>query len=119
MKPLSIFLALSSTLFLAACANPPLSGAGAAPQPKVDEHAAHQAAAAATPASPAASSHMQHPMQDHMKSMQSMREKMMAARTPAERQQMAFHARQCFERRFTAEAMAISLTNTVAEAVNT
>ena len=88
MKPLSIFLALSSTLFLAACANPPLSGAGAAPQPKVDEHAAHQAAAAATPASPAASSHMQHPMQDHMKSMQAMREKMMAAKTPAERQHM-------------------------------
>lgn len=41
------------------------------------------------------------------------------ALSAAEREQMACRARQCFERRFTAEAMAVSLTNTVAEAIQT
>lgn len=39
------------------------------------------------------------------------------ALSTSEREQMAHHARRCFERRFTAEAMATSLTDTVAEAI--
>lgn len=45
---------------------------------KADEHAAHQAAAAPSGAPSA--------MHDHMKAMQAMRDKMMNAKTPAERQ---------------------------------
>ncbi|WP_439608481.1 hypothetical protein [Hydrogenophaga sp.] len=80
MKPLYTILALATAALLTACANPPHRGAGPLSAAKADEHAAHQAAAAASPAAPP------HAMQERMKSMQAMRDKMMNARTPAERQ---------------------------------
>ena len=80
MKPLYTILALATAALLTACANPPHRGPGPLSAAKADEHAAHQAAAAASPAAPP------HAMQERMKNMQAMRDKMMNARTPAERQ---------------------------------
>ena len=78
MKTIHTILALSTTVLLTACANPGAPGAGLVSAAKADEHAAHQAAAASS-AAPSA-------MHDHMKAMQAMRDKMMNAKTPSERQ---------------------------------
>ncbi|MDO9201993.1 MAG: hypothetical protein U1E12_09725 [Hydrogenophaga sp.] len=78
MKTIHTFLMLSTAVFLTACANPNAPGAGPMSAAKVDEHAAHQAASAPSGAPSA--------MHDHMKKMQVMRDKMMNAKTPAERQ---------------------------------
>ena len=80
MKPLYTILALATAALLTACANPTHRGPGPLSVAKADEHAAHQAAAAASPAAPP------HAMQERMKNMQAMRDRMMNARTPAERQ---------------------------------
>ena len=79
MKPLYTILALATAALLTACANPPHRGPGPLSAAKADEHAAHQAAAASPAAPP-------HAMQERMKNMQAMRDRMMNARTPAERQ---------------------------------
>jgi hypothetical protein len=78
MKTIHTFLMLSTAVLLTACANPNAPGAGPMSAAKADEHAAHQAAAASSGAPTA--------MHDHMKAMQAMRDKMMNAKTPAERQ---------------------------------
>ena len=78
MKTIYTILTLSTAALLTACANPNAPGAGPMSAAKADEHAAHQAAAVSS-AAPAA-------MHDHMKDMQAMRDKMMNAKTPAERQ---------------------------------
>lgn len=78
MKPLYTILALATAAFLTACASQTTPGAGPLSAAKADEHAAHQAAAASPTAPPA--------MHERMKNMQAMRDKMMNARTPAERQ---------------------------------
>ncbi|MBT9463452.1 MAG: hypothetical protein IV113_05420 [Hydrogenophaga sp.] len=69
---------MSTAFLLTACANPSAPGAGATSTAKADEHNAHQAAAASSTA-PAA-------MQNRMRDMQAMHDKMMNAKTPAERQ---------------------------------
>jgi hypothetical protein len=78
MKTIHTIFALSTVVLLTACANPSAPGLGPLSVAKADEHAAHQAAAASS-AAPAA-------MHDRMKDMQAMRDKMMNAKTPAERQ---------------------------------
>lgn len=78
MKTIHTLLALSTAILLTACANPNAPGAGPMSMANADQHAAHRAAAASSGA-PAA-------MPDHMKAMQAMRDKMMNAKTPAERQ---------------------------------
>jgi hypothetical protein len=78
MKTIHTFLTLSTAVLLTACANPNAPGAGLMSAAKADEHAAHQAAAAPSGAPSA--------MHEHMKDMQAMRDKMMNAKTPAERQ---------------------------------
>lgn len=81
MKKVTTLIALSATVFLTACANPTSPGAGPMRAAGADAHAGHHPAAAATPATAAPSA-----MGDHMKNMQAMRDKMMNAKTPAERQ---------------------------------
>ncbi len=78
MKTIHTILALSSAVLLTACANPSTPGSALVSAAKADEHAAHQAAAASS-AAPAV-------MNDRMKDMQAKRDKMMNAKTPAERQ---------------------------------
>ena len=78
MKTLHTIVAISAAFLLTACANPSAPGTGAMSVAKADEHNAHQAAAASS-AAPAA-------MPNGMKDMQAMRDKMMNAKTPAERQ---------------------------------
>mgnify|MGYP006190881491 CR=1 FL=1 len=78
MKTLHTIVAISAAFLLTACANPSAPGTGAMSVAKTDEHNAHQAAAASS-AAPAA-------MPNGMKDMQAMRDKMMNAKTPAERQ---------------------------------
>jgi len=78
MKTLHIFLTISTAVLLTACANPNGPGAGPMSAANADAHAAHRAAAAPSGAPPA--------VHDHMKDMQAMRDKMMNAKTPAERQ---------------------------------
>jgi hypothetical protein len=78
MKTIHTFLTLSTAVLLTACANPNAPGAGPMSAAHADQHAAHRAAAAPSGAPSA--------MHDHMKGMQAMRDKMMNARTPAERQ---------------------------------
>ena len=78
MKTIHTIFALSTVALLTACANPSAPGTGPLSVAKADEHAAHQAAAASS-AAPAA-------VHDRMKDMQAMRDKMMNAKTPAERQ---------------------------------
>jgi len=77
MKKLVTLIALSTTAFLTACANPTPPAAGSVRAADADAHAAHHPATAAAPAPAAASA---------MKRMQAMRDKMMNAKTPAERQ---------------------------------
>jgi hypothetical protein len=78
MKTIHTILTLSTAVLLTACANPNAPGAGPMSSAHADRHAAHQAAASSS-AAPAA-------MHEHMRDMQAMRDKMMNARTPAERQ---------------------------------
>jgi hypothetical protein len=78
MKTLHTIVAISAAFLLTACANPSAPGTDAMSVAKADEHNAHQAAAASS-AAPAA-------MPNGMKDMQAMRDKMMNAKTPAERQ---------------------------------
>jgi hypothetical protein len=78
MKTIHTILALSTAVLLTACANPGAPRPGLVSAAKADEHAAHQAAAASSGAPVA--------MHEHMKNMQSMRDKMTNAKTPAERQ---------------------------------
>jgi hypothetical protein len=78
MKIIYTIFALSTVALLTACANPSAPGTGPLSVAKADEHAAHQAAAASS-AAPAA-------VHDRMKDMQAMRDKIMNAKTPAERQ---------------------------------
>jgi hypothetical protein len=78
MKTTHTILTLSTAVLLTACANPNAPGAGPMSAAHAERHAAHQAAASASGA-PAA---MHHQMRD----MQAMRDKMMNAKTPAERQ---------------------------------
>ena len=78
MKTIHTFLMLSTAVLLTACANPNAPGAGPMSTANADQHAAHRAAAAPSGAPSA--------MHDHMKDMQAMRDKMMNAKTPAERQ---------------------------------
>lgn len=81
MKKVTTLIALSATVFLTACANPTSPGAGPMRAAGADAHAGHHPAAAAASATAAPSA-----MGDHMKNMQAMRDKMMNANTPAERQ---------------------------------
>jgi predicted small secreted protein len=91
MKPLYTIVALAATALLTACANPAMRGAGPLSAAKADEHAAHHAPAASPAAPPPA-------MQERMKNMQALRDKMMNARTPAERQAlMAEHMKAMHE----------------------
>jgi hypothetical protein len=78
MKTSHTILAISTALLLTACASQSAPVIGATTAAKADEHSAHQAAAASSGASTA--------MHDHMKAMQAMRDKMMNAKTPVERQ---------------------------------
>jgi hypothetical protein len=78
MKTSHTLLAISTALLLTACASPSAPVTGATSAAKADEHNAHQAAAVASTAPTA--------MQNRLKDMQSMRDKMMNAKTPAERQ---------------------------------
>jgi hypothetical protein len=78
MKTLHTFLTLSAAVLLTACANPNAPGAGPMSAANADQHAAHRAAT--TPSEAPSAAH------DHMKDMQAMRDKMMNAKTPAERQ---------------------------------
>lgn len=78
MKLITTTLALSTAALLTACATPTTPGASPVSAAKADEHAAHQAGDAST-AAPSA-------MHERMKGMQAMRDKMMNAKTPAERQ---------------------------------
>lgn len=75
MKIIHTIFAISTVALLTACANSSTPGTGPLSVSKADEHAAHQAAAASS-AAPAA-------MHDRMKDM---RDRMMNAKTPAERQ---------------------------------
>lgn len=77
MKPITNILAISTAAFLTACANPTAPGAGPVPAVQANAHAGHHPATAAVPAPSA--------MDDRMKNMQAMRDKMMNAKTPAER----------------------------------
>jgi hypothetical protein len=74
MKTLHTIVAISAAFLLTACANPSAPGTGAMSAAKADEHNAHQAAAASSA------------MPNGMKDMQAMRDKMMNAKTSAERQ---------------------------------
>jgi hypothetical protein len=78
MKTTHTILTLSTAVLLTACANPHAPRAGPMSAAHAERHAAHQAAASASGA-PAS-------MHDHMRDMQAMRDKMMNARTPQERQ---------------------------------
>jgi hypothetical protein len=90
MKTLHTIVAISAAFLLTACANPSAPGTDAMSVAKADEHNAHQAAAASS-AAPAA-------MPNGMKDMQAMRDKMMNAKTPAERQAlMAEHTKTMHE----------------------
>ena len=76
MSSLKTLSALTALAFVSACASP-----GASNPAKADEHASHHpdvTAAAPAPAMPA--------MQERMKAMREMHDKMMNAKTPAERQ---------------------------------
>lgn len=77
MSSIKTLAALTALAFVSACASP-----GAPNTAKADEHAGHHpdaTAAAPGPAMPAA-------MQERMKAMRDMHDKMMNAKTPAERQ---------------------------------
>lgn len=76
MKKVFTLTALSAAALLTACANTATPGAGPMSAARAQAHASHHPAAAATPAV----------MADRMKTMQAMRDKMMNASTPAERQ---------------------------------
>lgn len=76
MKKVFTLATLSAAVLLTACANTATPGAGPMSAAKAQAHASHHSAAAATPAA----------MADRMKTMQAMRDKMMNASTPAERQ---------------------------------
>ncbi len=84
MKNMLTLAAISTTVLLTACANPPAPGAGAATAAKANEHEAHHPARAVPVTAPATAAPSA--MQDHMKAMQAMRDRMMNAKTPAERQ---------------------------------
>ena len=73
MNSLKSLAALTAIAFVSACASP-----GASNPAKADEHAGHHPDATAAAAMPA--------MQDRMKAMREMHDKMMNAKTPAERQ---------------------------------
>jgi hypothetical protein len=83
MNKLVTLIALSTTAFLTACANPSPPGAGTVPAADAGAHAGHHPATAAAPAAPAPSAPA---AAAAMKNMQAMRDKMMTATTPAERQ---------------------------------
>lgn len=90
MKSISTTLVLSTAILLTACASQTGSGKGPVSSAKADEHAAHQAATVSTTAPPA--------IHERMKDMQNMRDKMMNAKTPAERQAlMAEHMKSMHE----------------------
>jgi hypothetical protein len=76
MSSLKTLAALTAVAFVSACASP-----GAPNTAKADEHASHHPDAAAT--APAAAMPA---MQERMKAMREMHDKMMNAKTPAERQ---------------------------------
>ena len=76
MKKVFTLTALSATALLTACANTAAPGAGPMSAAKAQSQAQHHPATAATPAA----------MADQMRTMQAMRDKMMNASTPAERQ---------------------------------
>jgi hypothetical protein len=90
MKTIHTLLTLSTAVLLTACANPNAPAAGPMSAANADQHAAHLAAVAPSGAPSA--------MHDHMKDMQAMRDKMMNAKTPAERQAlMAEHMKTMHE----------------------
>jgi hypothetical protein len=90
MKTIHTLLTLSTAVLLTACANPNAPAAGPMSAANADQHAAHLAAVAPSGAPSA--------MHDHMKDMQAMRDKMMNAKTPAERQAlMAEHTKTMHE----------------------
>ena len=70
--------ALATITLFAACTTPSGPGASSAMPGNVAAHAAHHPNAASPPSTAA--------MQDHMKAMQEMRDRMMNAKTPEERQ---------------------------------
>jgi hypothetical protein len=76
MSSIKTLAAVTTLSLVTACASP--GGPGAAYPAKADEHAGHHPDAAATAAMPA--------MQERMKSMREMHDKMMNAKSPAERQ---------------------------------
>jgi hypothetical protein len=88
MKKLITLIALSATAFLTACASATPQGSSAAQDTDAAAHALHHpaTAAATAPAPSAPASAAASAMDDRMKNMQAMRDKMMNAKTPAERQ---------------------------------
>lgn len=84
MKNLLTLAVISTTALLTACANPPAPEARAANAAKANEHEAHHPARVGQTTAPATAAPSA--MQDHMKAMQAMRDRMMNAKTPAERQ---------------------------------
>lgn len=79
MSSFTTLAALASLAFVTACASP--GGAATAPSAKADEHASHHPEAST--AGPSASMPT---MQERMEAMREMHDKMMNAKTPAERQ---------------------------------
>ncbi|WP_291212545.1 hypothetical protein [Hydrogenophaga sp.] len=86
MKKLITLIALSSTAFLTAYANPTPPVAGPASTAGGGAHADHHPATAAAPAPSTPAPAAPAAMDERMKNMQAMRDKMMNAKTPAERQ---------------------------------
>lgn len=82
MKPRFALAALTTAVLLTACAAP---GAGGGPAAKAAAHAAHHPASATSGAAPAAGPGA-NPQPGPLGDMQAMRDRMMNARTPAERQ---------------------------------
>lgn len=79
MSAFTTLTAAAALVLLTACASP--GGTAGAPAAKADEHAGnHPEASAAAPAAPLPA------MQERMKAMREMHDKMMNAKTPAERQ---------------------------------
>lgn len=86
MKKLITLIAFSTTAFLTACASTTPPGSSPAPETDAAAHAEHHPATAAAPAPSTPAPAAPAAMDDRMKNMQAMRDKMMNAKTPAERQ---------------------------------
>jgi hypothetical protein len=86
MKKLITLIALSTTAFLTACASTATPDSIPAPATDAAAHAEHHPATATAPATSASAPAAASAMEDRMKNMQAMRDKIMNAKTPAERQ---------------------------------